>query len=180
MKLSIIVAAAENNVIGRDNSLPWHLPEDLKYFKKITMGKPIVMGRKTYESIGRPLPGRTNIVVTRNPHWQAEGVVVVDNLEQALDVARGQGVADGVDELFVIGGEQIYRLAMGLAKRIYLTRILSEVEGDAWFPEISALEWRQVSSQPGAEEADVDYVFEIFERLPGKTRKEAGLPCYAK
>lgn len=164
MRLSIIVAVAENNVIGRGNTLPWHVPEDLKSFKKITMGKPIVMGRKTYESIGRPLPGRTNIVITRNPEWQAEGVSTVASLAEALALAEQRCVIDGMDELFVIGGEQIYRLAMASAQRIYMTRVHTNVEGDAYFPELSASEWQQVANQPASEAAEVDYAFLVFER----------------
>jgi dihydrofolate reductase len=164
MKLSIIVAAAKNGVIGSDNALPWHLPEDLKYFKRVTMGKPVVMGRKTYESIGRPLPGRTNIVITRNPQWQADGVLAVPSLDMALEKAQSLAVEDGADELFVIGGEQIYRLAVDQCDRIYLTRVDAEVEGDAFFAEPAASQWREVSCTPGTEAADFSYRFLVYER----------------
>lgn len=162
--MSIIVAAAENGVIGRANALPWQISEDLKYFKKVTMGKPIVMGRKTYESIGRPLPGRTNIVITRNTGWQAEGVVAVATLPEAIAAAERQSASDGVDELFVIGGEQIYRLAESVADRVYMTSVHAEVEGDAYFPPLSADRWQQVSCQLGTDTAALRYSFLVFER----------------
>ena len=108
MKVALIVAVSENNVIGRDNQLPWHLPEDLQYFKSVTMGKPILMGRKTYDSIGRPLPGRANIVITRDPNWTAEGVIVVNSLEDAMAEGAQACNATESDEIMVIGGAQIY------------------------------------------------------------------------
>ena len=130
MQLSLIVAAARNGVIGRNNALPWHLPEDLKYFKQVTMGKPILMGRKTFESIGRALPGRSNLVITRNGEWQAEGVQVVRSLEAALSLAEDIALIDGVDELMVIGGAQIYAEALPRAERIYLTEVDADVDWD--------------------------------------------------
>ena len=136
MQLSLIVAAARNGVIGRNNALPWHLPEDLKYFKRVTMGKPILMGRKTFESIGRALPGRSNLVITRNGEWQAEGVQVVRSLEAALSLAEDIALIDGVDELMVIGGAQIYAEALPRSERIYLTEVDADVEGDAYLPAI--------------------------------------------
>jgi dihydrofolate reductase len=147
MKLSLIVAVSRNGVIGLDNQLPWHLPEDLKYFKSVTMGKPIVMGRKTYDSIGRPLPGRTNIVITRDPSWHADGVVVAQSLEYALDMGRKASAEAGVEEVMVIGGEQIYRMTLPAADRLYLTQVDADVEGDAFFPEIDAAQWHQVNEQ---------------------------------
>ena len=147
MKISLIVAVSQNNVIGRDNQLPWHLPEDLQYFKTVTMGKPLIMGRKTFESIGRPLPGRTNIVITRNPAWTAEGVEIVKDIEAAFDCAQIACSASGGDEVMVVGGEQIYRSCLARSDRLYLTRVEAEVEGDAFFPEINADDWQQVEEK---------------------------------
>ncbi|RAU16845.1 dihydrofolate reductase [Nitrincola tibetensis] len=144
MRISIIVAQSTNRVIGRQNKLPWYLPEDLKYFKRITQGKPIIMGRKTYESIGRPLPGRLNIVITRSATYQPLGVKVVNSLEAAIELAEHQALIDGVDEALVIGGAEIYQQAMSLAERLYLTQVHAEIEGDAYFPEINAQKWQQI------------------------------------
>jgi len=129
MKISLIVAVSRNGVIGRDNQLPWHLPEDLKYFKSVTMGKPILMGRKTYDSIGRPLPGRTNIVITRDPDWRADGVEVAGSLQGAMTLAEQACASAGAEEIMVIGGEQIYRMTLPVADRLYLTQVDAEVEG---------------------------------------------------
>ncbi|MGB1869080.1 MAG: dihydrofolate reductase [Porticoccaceae bacterium] len=147
MKLSLIVAVSRNGVIGINNQLPWHLPEDLKYFKSVTMGKPLIMGRKTYDSIGRPLPGRTNIVVTRDPGWQVEGVEVAHSLEAALQLGHSACAAAGVDEIMVIGGEQIYRMTLPAADRLYLTQVDADVEGDAYFPKVDFSQWQQISEQ---------------------------------
>ncbi|MCV6615564.1 MAG: type 3 dihydrofolate reductase [Cellvibrionaceae bacterium] len=164
MKLCLVVAAAQNNVIGVDNELPWHLPEDLKYFKRITMGKPIVMGRKTFESIGRPLPGRHNIVITRQHNWQREGVTVVHDVESAIAAAAAE---PNQAELMVIGGAEIYRQALPLAERIYLTRVACELEGDAFFPELAPQQWRQVACEQYAacERNPYDYAFCVLERV---------------
>ena len=144
MKLSLIVAVSRNGVIGLNNQLPWHLPEDLKYFKSVTTGKPIVMGRKTYDSIGRPLPGRTNIVITRDASWSAPGVEVAQTLETALELGATACDAAGAEEIMVIGGEQIYRMTLPVADRLYLTQVDAEVEGDAYFPEVDSACWTQV------------------------------------
>lgn len=141
MRLAMIVAQAENRVIGRDNKMPWYLPEDLKYFKRTTMGKPIIMGRKTFESIGKPLPGRRNIVVTRDTDWHHEGVVVCATLDEALEQAEAQVLIDDGDEAVVIGGAEIYRQLLARADRLYLTQVHATVEGDACFPEFNADEW---------------------------------------
>lgn len=160
-RIALIAAQAENRVIGLDNKMPWHLPEDLQYFKKITLGKPVIMGRKTFESIGRPLPGRTNIVVTRQSDWRAEGVVTASGLEQALSLAE----RESPDELMVIGGAQIYAEALPLAQRIYLTQIHKEIEGDAWFPALGD-QWVSVSRQDGhSDRQDLEYSFLTFERV---------------
>lgn len=166
MKLSLIVAAAQNGVIGRDNQLPWHLPQDLKYFKATTLGKPIIMGRKTYESIGRPLPGRTNIVISRQPDWNATGVLVAQSVEQALALA-GQvrnEQQQAADEVMVIGGAEIYRHALAIADRVYLTRVHADIDGDAYFPELLASEWTKVSEVAGEAEASLPHSFLVFER----------------
>ena len=166
MHLAIIVAAAENGLIGRNNALPWHLPGDLQYFKRVTMGKPILMGRKTFESIGRPLPGRTNVVITRNPDFSAEGIRVVESLAAALRLAEDIALVDGVEELVVIGGAEIYREALPLAQRLYLTEVHSSVEGDAWLPDIDWADWREVQRERHAAEGNnpYDYSFVVYER----------------
>jgi len=138
MKLSIVVAMAANGVIGRDNQLPWHLPADLKHFKQLTTGKPILMGRKTRESIGRPLPERTNIVITRDPDYQVPGCVVVHSVDAALRAAGHHS------EVMVIGGSELYRQVLPQTSTIYLTRVHAAVEGDAVFPELDDSEWREV------------------------------------
>lgn len=145
MKLCLIVAVSRNGVIGRDNQLPWHLPEDLKFFKSVTMGKPILMGRKTFESIGRPLPGRTNIVISRDPQWHSPGVQVAQSLEAALERGREACRTESAEEIMVIGGEQIYRMSLPLADRLYLTQVDAEIEGDAYFPVVDFDDWQQVS-----------------------------------
>lgn len=164
MKLCLIVAVSRNGVIGLNNQLPWHLPEDLKYFKSVTMGKPIVMGRKTYDSIGRPLPGRTNIVITRDASWSAPGVEVAQTLETALELGATACDAAGVEEIMVIGGEQIYRMTLDSAERLYLTQVDAEVEGDAFFPEIDPKIWNQVSVQVPEKTDTHPYKFLILDR----------------
>src|ERR1700694_4333293 len=143
MILSLLVAADEQNLIGKDNHLPWHLPNDLKYFKNLTWGMPIIMGRKTFESIGKPLPGRKNIVITRNPHWQHAGTEAAHSVAEAIDCAE----TVGAKELFVIGGAEIFRTAWQQAARIYLTRIHHRFEGDVYFPALAAEEWQLVKSR---------------------------------
>lgn len=160
MKLAIIVAAARNGVIGRNNQLPWHLPQDLKYFKAVTLGKPVIMGRKTYESIGRPLPGRTNIVITRDHSWSADGVKVVHGLEEALAVAEGSSAA----EVMVIGGAEIYKAALPLAQRIYLTQIEASPDGDAFFEIPAQSGWVLASRVEGDKGATVQHDFLIYDR----------------
>ena len=165
MLISLVVAASQNDIIGRDNQLPWHLPNDLKFFKQITMGKPIIMGRLTWDSIGRPLPGRTNIVITRDTSLQIEGVKVVNSKEQAIAEAE----KEGVDEMMVIGGEGIYRLFMEDVDRIYLTRVHAEIEGDAHFPAFDEKDWRLISAEDhkACDKNPYDYSFLVFERKPG-------------
>jgi dihydrofolate reductase len=157
--ISLIVAASENGVIGRDGDLPWRLSDDLRRFKAVTMGKPVVMGRKTWESIGRPLPGRQNIVVTRRPELQFEGADVVTSAEAAMAAAAGAA------EIMIIGGSEIYMLFLPLAERIYLTRVHAQVEGDAVFPTLGD-EWRLVSDERHAadDNNDHDMSFRVYER----------------
>lgn len=167
MKLSLIVATAKNNAIGRNNELPWHLPQDLKYFKSVTLGKPVIMGRKTFESIGKPLPGRTNIVVTRQKNWSVAGVLVAKSVEEALDIAqqfRGEQ-SSLADEVMVIGGAEIYRHALPIADRVYLTKIDIDVDGaDAFFPALIPEQWILVSELEGEESANFKHAFQIFEK----------------
>ena len=143
MIVSLIVALSRNGVIGVDNQLPWHLPDDLRYFKSVTMGKPLIMGRKTFQSIGRPLPGRTNIVLTRDAEWTADGVVVVHDLDAAMAAAEHSSVKSGIDEVMIIGGEQIYTMTLATADRLYLTEVDAVVEGDAFFPPLDLTHWDQ-------------------------------------
>lgn len=153
VRVGLIVAMASNRVIGRGAELPWHLPDDLKHFRELTMGKPIVMGRLTWDSIGRPLPGRTSIVVSRQPGLRIDGAEVREDLTSALSRAREIAQRDGVSEVMVIGGAQIYALALGQAERIYLTEVLSEVDGDIRFPEIDPDQWDAVESGEVLEDA---------------------------
>ena len=158
--ISLIVAMAQNGVIGRDNSLPWRLPEDLKRFRAFTLGKPILVGRKTFESIGRPLPGRTNLVLTRDRGWFAPGVIVVHSVEEALaQVGSGQ-------ELVVVGGAEIYRFVLPFARRIYLTHVHADVPGDITFPEFDPTQWADVewTSQPADESHAYPLTFVTLER----------------
>jgi dihydrofolate reductase len=147
MKLALICAMAENRTIGRNNSLPWHLSEDLKYFKRTTMGNSIIMGRKTWESIGRPLPGRTNIVISRDPDYAAEGTKVVSSLDAAIKLAESISIIDGSEEAFVIGGAGLYKEALPYAERFHLTRVHGEVEGDTFLAEFNEDEWNEVSRE---------------------------------
>lgn len=143
--ISLIVAMDQNRVIGNNNKLPWHLPADLQYFKKVTMGHPIVMGRKTFESIGRVLPGRENVIVTRNQEFKAEGCVVLH------DIAQIKMFADNhEEEVFVIGGAEIFKEILPFTDRLYITEIHETFEGDTFFPEIDENEWDEISSNPGS------------------------------
>jgi dihydrofolate reductase len=164
--VALIVAMASNRVIGRNNQLPWYLPNDLKYFKATTMGKPIIMGRKTYESIGKPLPGRTNIVLTTNKNFSAEGVKVVHSVEQALSVADAVAALEGAQEVMVIGGAEIYSLMLPTADRLYLTEVKAEVDGDAFFPELDWSAWQERGREDFAAEGPnpFDYSFVVFDR----------------
>ncbi|MDT8896548.1 dihydrofolate reductase [Halomonas sp. I1] len=148
--VAMIAAMSSNRVIGVDNQLPWYLPEDLKFFKRMTQAKPLVMGRKTFASIGRPLPGRLNIVVTRDTGFQPEGVRVCHDLASALTLADQQATIDGVDEIMVMGGAQIYAQALAHASRLYLTEVAVELDGDVHFPVLDMAEWEEQQRVPGS------------------------------
>jgi dihydrofolate reductase len=160
MNLSLIVAMSENRVIGVDGDLPWRLPADLKYFKATTLGKPIIMGRKTFDSIGRPLPGRRNIVVTRRDNWNHPGVDVAKSLDAAI------ALVSEASEVMITGGAQIYALAMDKVDRLYITEVAVTVEGDTYFPEYNAVDWCEVSRERhGAEGGKPAYAFVVYERI---------------
>ena len=161
MMISMIAAMAHDRVIGLDNQMPWHLPADLAHFKRVTLGKPVLMGRKTFESIGRPLPGRRNLVISRNPDYRADGVEVIDSVEAALAL-----LGEGVDELMVIGGGHLYGQLLPRADRLYLTRIDLMVEGDTRFPAFDEGEWHCVEREPheADEKNSHPYCFETWQR----------------
>lgn len=168
MIVSLIVAASDNNVIGKDNWMPWDLPAELAYFRNVTRGKTVIMGRKTYDAVGRPMPNRHNIIVSRNKDLTIPTVDIVSSIEEALELAK----KDHMDEVFVIGGEQIYRLAMPYADRIYLSRVHITVEGgEAFFPAFDASQWtltRNARYEPDAEN-NVAYTIMVYEKnLHGK------------
>ena len=163
MTISIIAAVASNNIIGRDNKLPWHMPADLKWFKKLTMGHHVLMGRKTFEEFKKPLPGRTNVVITRNPNWSADGVAMARSLDEAISKAE----AAGDPEIFVIGGAEVFAQVLHRAGRMYITRIHAEPEGDTFFPEFDDVnEWKLVDSEhfEADEKNAYPYSFLTYER----------------
>ncbi|RMT88894.1 hypothetical protein ALP39_00865 [Pseudomonas marginalis pv. marginalis] len=165
LPLSLIAALGENRVIGVDNSMPWHLPGDFKYFKATTLGKPIIMGRKTWDSLGRPLPGRLNLVVSRQTDLALEGAEVFPSLDAAVERAEAWALEHGVDELMLIGGAQLYAQGLEQADRLYLTRVALSPEGDAWFPEFDMSRWKLVSNLENAAEGDKPaYNFEVWEK----------------
>lgn len=141
MRIAMIAAMANNRVIGKDNQMPWHLPADLHFFKQSTLGKPVIMGRKTYESIGRTLPGRQNIIVTRNVDFEVDGATVVHSVERALEVA------DACEEIIIIGGSHLYEQMLDRVDRLYLTFIEADLEGDVFFPDFTQLSWREISHE---------------------------------
>ncbi len=161
MKISLIVAMSANRVIGLNNKMPWHLSADLKRFKAITMNAPILMGRKTFESIGKPLIGRTNMILSRNSDYKPEGCLVFDSLESALNTAQNYG-----EELFVIGGATLYEMTLPLANRLYLTDIETEFEGDTFFPEIDYNNWQEIACErvTNDEKVDFNYRFLTWEK----------------
>ena len=161
MKISLIVAASTNNVIGVDGRMPWHLSEDLRRFKSLTLGKPVIMGRKTHESIGQALPGRTNIVLTSNPDYSSPGCEVATRLDQAL------AYAGEADEVMVIGGAYVYEAFLPMAERIYLTRVRTSIDGDAHFPEIDPDEWAVSAKEdfPAGSSRHYGFTFQVLDRL---------------
>ncbi len=166
MKTSLIVARADNGVIGVDNQLPWHLPCDLKYFKQVTMGKPVVMGRKTFESIGRPLPGRTNVVITRNADWSVPGVRVVGSLVDALKLATAQADLDGTDEVMIIGGATLYREAIKQVDRMYVTQVHASPDGDAFFEAPDKKKFARTSVDDHAgDDVSPAHSYEVWDRI---------------
>ena len=152
-KIALVAAVARNGVIGRAGELPWRIPADMRFFKAVTMGKPLVMGRKTFESIGRPLPGRPNIVVSRSLSDPPEGVFLARDLNRGLTLAQALAMQSGADEIAVIGGGEIYKACLPRADRIYLTEILADVEGDTMFPELDRDAWREASAETPPREA---------------------------
>ncbi|BAP15257.1 MULTISPECIES: dihydrofolate reductase [Alcanivorax] len=166
IRLSMMVAKATNNVIGRNNKLPWYLPNDLKYFKQVTFGKPVIMGRKTWESLKGPLPGRTNIVITRQPAYQAEGAKVVATVDDAITMAENVAFIEGQEEAVIMGGAEIYALALAQTQRLYLTEVHAEVDGDTFFPEYDKGEWEEIAREdfPAEGPNPYDYSFVVYER----------------
>lgn len=158
--ISFLVAMDNKRTIGKDNDLPWHLPDDLAYFKRVTMGHPMVMGRKTYESIGRPLPGRENIILTRNKDYRAEGCTIVHTIEEVIDRHRPD------EELFIIGGAEIFNTTFSHADRLYITHIDDDFEGDTFFPEFDEQHWELVSKEKGIknEKNPYDYYYLVYNR----------------
>ena len=168
-KISIIAAVADNFAIGKLGKLPWHLPADLKHFKFLTMGQTIVMGRKTYESIGRPLPGRANIIVTRQTGYEVPGAIVVNTIDDALLICERTGSING--ENFIIGGEELYRQTLKICQRIYITEIQRDFEGDVFFPEFDPNEWEETQRDRHISENDtnLEYHFVVLDRKVSAT-----------
>lgn len=162
MTLSHVVAAADNNAIGKNNQLLWSLPNDMKFFKNTTWGMPVIMGRKTYESLGKPLAGRTNIIITRKQNWQPEGVFVVHDLKEAMAAA---GATDA-KEAFIIGGGEIYQQTLPLTQRVYLTRVHTTLEGDTFYPGINEADWQLLSQLDfnADEKHGYAYSFQVWQR----------------
>ncbi|MCY4177271.1 MAG: dihydrofolate reductase [Endozoicomonadaceae bacterium] len=166
MKIALIAAVADNNGIGLDNKIPWYLPEDLRYFKSVTMGKPLIMGRKTFDSLKKPLPGRTNIVVTTK-RLEHEGIVVAGNIDEAIDIARQVALTNGAEEIMVIGGAHIYRQTLHLADKLYLTQIHKSVTADTFFPDINIQKWHETFCEQHTSQRDetLKYTFKILEHI---------------
>ena len=162
MTISCIVAMANNRVIGKDNDIPWYLPADLQYFKKTTLGHTVIMGRNCFVSIGKPLPKRTNIIITRDPYFISTVCLTAHSISEALHLAHDQGES----EVFIIGGGQIYEQTQELWDKLYITQVDLEVEGDVFFPEIDLTGWNQISSIANTkdEKNEYDYTFNVYER----------------
>jgi dihydrofolate reductase len=170
--IAMIAAVGENGVIGSSGEIPWWLPTDFAHFKRTTMGKPLVMGRRTFESIGKPLPGRTNIVVTRQPGYHADGVLVSGTLSSALEQAQVIAAAEGAEEVMIGGGGEIYREAMPLAERLYVTHVALAPAGDAYFPVIDAKIWEVEAILPlqGSDRDSAEFTVKIYRRRAGGAR----------
>lgn len=162
-EICIVVAASKNNVIGRDNGLPWRLKGDMQFFKRVTMGHPLVMGRKTFDSIGKPLPGRKTIVVTTQTDWAHEGVLVAHSLADALSMAEQQSSEMGVSKIMLVGGAQLYRQALPQCDRLYLTQVDAVIDGDAFFPELDYSEWEEESSERVDADSSNEYAFSMLQ-----------------
>jgi len=160
-KLSVIVAIAKDGVIGVNNTLPWHLPEDLKRFRALTMGHHIIMGRKTYDSLGRLLPGRTTVIVTRNTDYQIEGALIANSLEQAIALCNHD------DEVFLIGGAELYQAGLNLADKLYITEIDLAVAGDAHFPQLPVGQWKETTREAQVSEKGLKFNYVTYERKQG-------------
>ncbi|TGG90632.1 dihydrofolate reductase [Natronospirillum operosum] len=167
MRKALIWAQARNRVIGRNNKLPWYLPEDLRFFKRTTFGKPVIMGRRTFDSIGKPLPGRANIIITRHPDDLPATVTGVTSLEQAIDTAEANALVNGEEEIIIMGGAQIYELALPQADRLYVTHVHADVEGDALFPEVDWAQFQEVSRADfkASGPNPYDYSFVVYDRV---------------
>jgi dihydrofolate reductase len=167
VKIVLVAAVAENGVIGRGGTLPWHIRSDLQHFKRLTIGRPVVMGRKTYDSIGKPLKDRTNIVITRDPGYAAEGIVVAHSLEKAMQMARDDAKERGADSIAVIGGSGVFDETMPMADRLEITEVHASPEGDTFFPAIDAKLWRETARvrHPAAPQDDADMSFITYERV---------------
>ena len=165
--IALVVAAAENGVIGMGGAMPWRIPADLKTFRRLTMGKPVVMGRKTFQSIGKALPGRDNIVVTRDATFSAPGIERAASIAEALESARRRAVARGADEITVIGGGDIYTQSLPHADRVYLTRVHAQPKGDTYFEDLTPMDWKLTRSEPIAVTAADDYpcTLLVYERV---------------
>ena len=163
--LAIIVAVAEHGVIGRGNEMPWRLRTDLRHFRALTMGKPILMGRKTFVSIGKPLPGRRTIVLTRDRDFAPEGVEVAHTVDDALALGERIAAASGAGEVMVVGGAEIYRMLLPLAERLHVTEVKARPEGDAFFPPVDRGEFREISREPHPAGPDDDHAFDFVEYL---------------
>lgn len=165
LRIAILVAMASNRVIGQKNALPWHLPADLKHFKALTMGHGIIMGRKTYESIGRPLPGRLNVIITHQKNYHVNGAIVVHSIDDAVQVCRDEKEIGG--KSFVIGGAEIYQQTLSLCHRMYITEIQRCFEGDAYFPEFDPEEWIETACEKHADDNELAYHFVVLDRKAG-------------
>jgi len=166
IRICLIWAMARHRVIGRGNRLPWRLRSEMQHFKRTTMGKPVIMGRKTFESFASPLPGRTNILLSRDASYQAAGVTVLSTLEEAFEIASAKCFIDGQSEFFVIGGAEIYALALPRADRLYMTEVHADVEGDTFFPEFDRAHWREISrvEYPASDQDNYPFSIVVLDR----------------